>query len=87
MTPEEAQTIARIAGTADGGCPNCVSDIVERLNKAELGYVWTMTDETYMEPAGWYDDPQAMRVAGLVVQVRLMQPEGEATPQNEGQSQ
>jgi hypothetical protein len=43
LTPEDAQKIAAIAGTADHGCPVCVSDILGQLNQAFPEYRWEKT--------------------------------------------
>lgn len=44
MTLEEATKIALICSTADGGCNNCVGDLMVRLNETfpefEWGYNW-----------------------------------------------
>lgn len=46
MTGEEAQTVARIAMTADNGCSYCASELLRRLRHAfpdtrdDLNAVW-----------------------------------------------
>lgn len=73
MTIEEAEKIAKIAGTADGGCSSCVGGICERLNDAAFGFVFTPTDEAQPpEPYDEYDtDPEDWRSYGVVVRVDL----------------
>lgn len=71
MTLEEAEKIAKIAGTADGGCPSCVGNICERLNEAAFGFVFTPTSEQQPpEPRDEYDtDPEDWGSCGVVVRV------------------
>jgi hypothetical protein len=38
MNREEASRIARVIGSADGGCSHCVGALVEKLNALELGW-------------------------------------------------
>ena len=41
MTLDEAKKIAeQILGYAESGCDHCVTDLVERLNKAFPEFVW-----------------------------------------------
>jgi hypothetical protein len=42
MTLEEAEKIATIAETADGGCPYCVGSIVEQLGEAFPEFQWNI---------------------------------------------
>lgn len=41
MTDEEAEKIASIIATADGGCFVCVGELAEQLNEAFPEFVWT----------------------------------------------
>lgn len=45
MTLDEANKLARVAASADGGCSVCVKAICEELSNAGLGYVWTAHNE------------------------------------------
>lgn len=38
MTREEAERLAKVLATADGGCPVCVHSICEKANDAQLGW-------------------------------------------------
>lgn len=42
MTLDEATAIARIIGTADGGCSNCVGDLVDQMQAAFPEFDWVM---------------------------------------------
>lgn len=44
MTLEEAQKLASIAITVDGGCLVCVHNVVEALNEAFPEFVWEQKD-------------------------------------------
>lgn len=62
MTQEEADKIARVVRTADKGCGVCVRNLVERLNDAALGFVFSIPDDdpTVEETvqSGWSNDPE-----------------------------
>ena len=40
MTNEEAKKIARVIVKADGGCHNCVRDLIQRLKKFFPDHNW-----------------------------------------------
>ena len=72
MTLEEAQTIARIAGTADGGCATCVGHLMEQLNAAFPQFAWEFVanpeprgeePEDYDEWEAWCAWPHTIGVA------------------------
>lgn len=44
MTLYEARMIARIAGTVDNACSNCVGSLVEKLNKQFSEFKWLMCE-------------------------------------------
>jgi hypothetical protein len=69
MTIDDAQKIAKIIGTADGGCSNCVGDLVERLSKMFPSFRWIITDEHQMEQPDWSEDPEDTHQVGFVVLV------------------
>ncbi len=53
MTREEAEKIARIFETADGGdCLSCMDGLCREANEAQLGFRWVILDED----AGWDTD-------------------------------
>lgn len=56
MTQEEADKIARVIGTADGGCDTCVGDLVELLNGADLGFQWAATGKVAKYPVHEEDE-------------------------------
>ena len=58
MTLGEAQDLALIIGTADGGCHCCVEALCDKLNKAFPAFRWVNTNK-------WDDDDDA----GLIVEV------------------
>lgn len=41
MTEREAQQVAAILATADGGCSNCVERLVELMRRRFPGFSWT----------------------------------------------
>ena len=43
MTLEEAQEVAAIAVTADGGCGYCARDLLAKLQESFPQFVWTWT--------------------------------------------
>jgi hypothetical protein len=47
MTLEEAEKIAKIISTADGGCSNCVIEMTEEWNKVFPEYKMTCTKEVW----------------------------------------
>jgi hypothetical protein len=47
MTLEEAEKIAKIASTADGGCGQCCTSLADQLNEAFPEYEWVWDDENY----------------------------------------
>lgn len=49
MTQQEADKIARVLSTADGGCSNCVVNLCEEINKEKLGFRFGMTGEKRFE--------------------------------------
>jgi hypothetical protein len=56
MTQAEADKIAMIISTADGGCPHCVRDLCDAANGQSLGYVFSMTGAERFVPWPWSDD-------------------------------
>ena len=73
MTLEEAQTIALIAGTADGGCSTCVSNMLKRLNAAFPEFTFSISNgikATYEKP-DWSNDPDDINCVGIKVEVIL----------------
>jgi hypothetical protein len=57
MTQDEADKIAAIIRTADNGCSHCVDKLLERLNAAGLGFVFSYEGEiTIVEQPEWTDD-------------------------------
>lgn len=69
MDLAEAKLIADIVGTADGGCPCCVDDLVGHLNKSFPAFRWERTRDDRMGQPDWsngHDD--AIRL-GYVVEV------------------
>ena len=69
MTLEEAQKVARIVGTADGGCRSCCNALVDQLNKVSLGFRFTRTDEWHSEQPDWSNDPADAFDNGYIVTV------------------
>lgn len=50
MTLDEARKVAAIASMADDGCPNCVKDMIPRLQKAFPEFAWKYDAERdYMD--------------------------------------
>lgn len=47
MTLEEAQKVARVVAKADGGCLDCVSSLVDKLNRELPEFEWSVPDEWY----------------------------------------
>lgn len=45
MTLEEAEKVARVAETADGGCSHCVSGMAEELQEAFPEFIWEFHEE------------------------------------------
>lgn len=59
MTQEEADKVAKIIRTADGGCPVCVGSLCERATAAGLGFRFEETGERVAEPdPEWPDAPE-----------------------------
>lgn len=59
MTQDEANKVAAVIRTADGGCSSCVSELCRRMTAAGLGFDFTMTGrnvEEVVQP-DWSDDP------------------------------
>lgn len=57
MTQEEAEKIARIVSTADGGCPTCIARLISRLNGAGLGWTFHRVSGEWTErPADDLED-------------------------------
>lgn len=46
VTLEEAQTVAGIAATADGGCAICVAELTDRLQGAFPEFTWSVDGES-----------------------------------------
>ena len=69
MTKSEAETIARIIGTADGGCPVCVHNLVEQLNTAALGWRFIETDRCE-EPTDEEMDTGDYEAPGVIVEIQ-----------------
>ena len=44
MTREEAEIVAQLIGYADGGCANCVGDLVRCANRMLPQFVWSVPD-------------------------------------------
>jgi hypothetical protein len=44
MTQDEANAIARVIETADGGCDVCIRRLCDELNAADLDFEFTMID-------------------------------------------
>jgi hypothetical protein len=49
MTKEEADGIAMLISTADGGCSVCIGNMLIRANKLKLGWTFSETNETWRE--------------------------------------
>ena len=64
MTKDEAEKLAKIVSTADEGCDYCVGALVERLNKAALGYHFDITDQK------WTDSDEPFYYAVITVTIR-----------------
>jgi hypothetical protein len=47
MTKTEAEKLANIIATADGGCSNCVDDMIDKFNSAQFGWHLIPRDEGY----------------------------------------
>lgn len=45
MTLVEAQKVAAIVATADGGCSVCVRDLVEQLNETFKDFTWLYDED------------------------------------------
>lgn len=58
MTQDEANKIAAIIATADGGCSVCVENLIRRMNSADLGFTFKQTGADIEEQADWSDDPE-----------------------------
>lgn len=56
MNREEASRIARIIGSADGGCSPCVSALVDKLNEADLGWTFFNAGKELLVKSDW--DPE-----------------------------
>lgn len=41
MTLDEARRVAKIIGTADGGCSVCVGNLVDKMNSEFPEFEWT----------------------------------------------
>lgn len=54
MTLEEAQTLAKLLGYADGGCSNCVSGLVEHANVLFPAFRFVNTGEDVREQTDQY---------------------------------
>lgn len=44
MTRAEAEAVAGVAVTVDGGCSHCVGNVCESLTGQNLGWAWTMRE-------------------------------------------
>jgi hypothetical protein len=61
MTLEEAEQVARIASTCDGGCSHCIPELVGRLNAAFPAFVFE-----YREDERWHEpDPHGFNEDGF----------------------
>ena len=49
MTLEEAQTVAKICASADGGCGVCVEKLVLQLRDKFPEFGWEIDDDSYGE--------------------------------------
>ena len=60
MTQDEADKIAAVIRTADNGCPFCIQNLCDRLNRSGLGFVFERTDGQVTErnQPDWSDDPE-----------------------------
>lgn len=66
MTLDEAEKIAVICCTADGGCSVCVSNLEELLNTMFPEFVWTLNvSEALWDDKGRFGPPYASGV-GMV---------------------
>lgn len=70
MTMEEAEKLAAIIGTADGGCSTCVEDLARRAAIAFPEFRWTPTRGDLVEQPDWSDDPEDRIRVGVVVLVQ-----------------
>lgn len=70
MTREEALKIAKVIGTADGGCDNCVHYLVEKLNEEHLGFTFLSTGKQRFHREIWFgDEPHKTGSGHLYVKV------------------
>ena len=58
MTLDEAQKLADIISTADGGCSDCVGDLIKRLNDSFPTFVFEVTEDDRF--VAWPDDMQSL---------------------------
>lgn len=58
MTLDEMRTVARIIGTADGGCSTCVGDLVRQMREAFPQFEFVIGDEVEEPDPQWLDCPE-----------------------------
>ncbi len=56
MTKVEAFRLARIIGTADGGCSVCVGNLVDKFNAAGFGWSLELLDKPLFVRNEWDDE-------------------------------
>jgi hypothetical protein len=47
MTLKEAREVARLIGFADGGCSNCVSDLIAHANRKFPKFIWSKGEDDW----------------------------------------
>lgn len=63
MTNDEAEKIAKIISTVDGGCAYCIDSAIERLNAAGLGWQFERSGGEWKEYSEFFptDDDRPPR--------------------------
>jgi len=67
VTQEEADKLARVISTADGGCYACVTDLCRRMTAAGLGFSFQIFAGTITINAEWTDDPEFAEIYPNVI--------------------
>jgi hypothetical protein len=70
VTRQEAEIVANVIGTADSACSVCVSNLVDRLNGAKLGWTFENTKDELVEPDQNYPAECEIEMRRLIVSVR-----------------
>ncbi len=56
MTLEEMEKLATIISTADGGCPHCITRLIDEMHQAFPEFKLTLTKERWSRPLRWDEE-------------------------------